>query len=135
MTSPFRAFFPLLVEFILVSLFLLLAVNGLRKWEINQGLVLAGNCILFLVTVASFFLFRRALSAPNTHSFLRNVYSALGVKFFVLIAIAFVYIYAAGNTLNKAGFLFIAALYFLYMFSEVAILMNLSRQIRQRKNA
>ena len=133
--SPFRAFLPILIIFLLVSIFLSLAITLLRKWEIDQGLVLTGNSILFLVTVASFFLFRRALLAHNTHAFLRNVYSALMLKFFILIAVAFVYIYATGGSLNKAGFLTITVLYFLYMFFEVAILMNVSRQIRQDKNA
>lgn len=133
--SPFRAFFPILTIFILVSLFFSLAVTLLRKWGIDQGMVITGNCILFFVTVVSFYLFRQALLANNTYGFLRNMYSALILKFFILIAVAFVYIYATGGALNKAGFLTITALYFIYMFFEVAILMNVSRQIRQDKNA
>lgn len=133
--SPFRAFVPVVVAFILISSFLIVAAKMLVKVGIDPGLVITGNCILFGVTIGSFSLFRKALFAHNTHAFLRNVYSALILKFFILLAVAFVYIYATGGALNKAGFLTLTGLYFLYMFFEVAILMNLSRQIRQDKNA
>ena len=133
--SPFRASLPLVVVFVLTSLVFAGASAQLKQMGIGRGLVITGNCILFLITIASFFLFRQALFASNTHGFLRNVYSALMLKFFVLIAVAFVYFYSTGGALNKAGFLTLTGLYFLYMFFEVAILMNLSRQIRHNKNA
>lgn len=133
--SPWRAFLPIVIIFVLVSAFFITSFSMLEKLEINQALVITGNCILFVVTAASFFLFRNALLAPNTHAFLRNMYSALILKFFVLIIVAFIYIYFTGSALNKAGLLSLVVLYFVYMFSEVALLMNLSRQIRENKNA
>ena len=133
--SPFRAFVPVVVVFVLISSSFIVAGKMLVRLGVDPGLVITGNCILFGVTIASFSLFKKALFAHNTHAFLRNLYSALILKFFIVAAVAFVYIYATGGALNKAGFLILTGLYFLYMFFEVAILMNLSRQIRQDKNA
>lgn len=135
MKSSVKAVLPLVIIFILASAFFVTAVHILNRFNIDQGLVITGNCILFLVTLASFYLFKKALYAPNTHAFLRNVYSALFVKFFIVLAVAFIYIYFSGNALNKAGFIIITLLYFVYMFFEVALLMNQSRQIRNAKNA
>ena len=125
--SSLRAFLPILIIFVLTTLFFTGAPALLEKVGIDRVFVIMGNCTFFVVTLGSFYLFSKALLAHNTHAFLRNAYGALMLKFFVMIAVAFVYFYSTGAVLNKAGFFTLTALYFLYLFFEVAILMNLSR--------
>ena len=63
-------------------------------------LVLSGNLLLFLVTVFSFILYRKALLAANTQAFLRNVYSGMLLKLFICMVAAFIYISAAGRSVK-----------------------------------
>jgi hypothetical protein len=98
-------------------------------------LLISGNLILFIVTSVSFVLYRKALFATNTHAFIRNVYSGMLLKLFVCMIAAFIYIYASGGQVNKAGLFSVMFLYLVYTFVEVAILLKQSKQIKQSKNA
>ncbi len=133
--SPFKAFLPIVIIFAAVTLFALVGADVLERLNIDRTILLGGNSLLFLVTAGSFLFFRKALQAQNTHAFLRNVYSAILLKFFILVFVAFVWIYLSGGAVNKGAMLSMVVLYFVYMFSEVALLMNMSRQIRENKNA
>ncbi len=129
-----KAFLPLLLIFIFVSSFSVIFSDTFRRLHIDQSLFLTGNIILFVVTILTFLLYNKALHAGNTHAFLRNVFTGMGLKFFICLIASFMYIYNAGNAVNKPGLFGLMFLYFLYTFIEVAILMKLSRQIRQNKN-
>jgi hypothetical protein len=56
------------------------------------------------------------------------VSSGMVVKMVICLAAAFVYISMAGKAVNKAAILGCCALYILYTFTEVAILMKISKQ-------
>lgn len=130
-----QAFLPILIVFIVVSCFTVVFVATLKKLNIDQPMVIIGNMILFAVTAFSFLLYRKALLAGNTQVFLRNVYSGMFIKFFVCLAAAFIYIFNAGNAVNKPGLFSLMFLYLVYTFMEVGILLNQSKQIKQNKNA
>ncbi len=130
-----RGFLPVLIIFIFVSCFSILFTRSLVSWGIEPAVVTGGNILLFLVTLFSFLLYRKALLAANTHAFLRNVYSGMLLKLFTCIFAAFVYIATAGSDVNKAGIFVLMFLYLLYTFLEIAIVLRISRQIKQGKNA
>jgi hypothetical protein len=133
--SLFRTFLPILLIFICVSGFSVVFAAKLHSWGVDQALLIFGNLLLFLVTLFSFLLYRKALLAANTHAFLRNVYSGMMMKLFVCIIAAFIYILMAGSQVNKPGIFILMALYLLYTFLEIAGVLKLSRQIKQQKNA
>jgi hypothetical protein len=134
--SPvFKSIFPILIFFLLVSSLAFILGDTLRRLNIDQPMVIAGNLILFVVTVISFGFYRKALYAGNTHAFLRNVYSSLFLKFFVCLIGIFLYVFTAGTSVNKPGLLGLLLLYLIYTFLEIGILMNESKQIKQNKNA
>ena len=130
-----RGFLPVLIIFILVSCFSVLFTRNLVSWGVEPAVVIGGNILLFLVTLFSFLLYRRGLLAANTHAFLRNVYSGMLLKLFTCIFAAFLYIASAGKDVNRAGIFVLMFLYLLYTFLEIAIIMKISRQIKQGKNA
>ena len=131
----FKLFLPILLIFVLISSLSLVFGYRLTDWNIDAMLVLFGNLVLFLVTAFSFLLYRKALLAANTAAFLRNVYSGMLLKLYICMAAAFVYIYAAGNHVNRNGLFVLMFLYLLYTFLEVSSLLKLSRQIKQQPNA
>jgi len=131
----FKLFLPILLVFVFVSTLTVVFSNRLSGMNINGQLLLSGNLLLFLVTAFSFVMYRKALLAANTHAFLRNVYSGMMLKLFACIIAAFIYIYATGGEVNRNGLFILMFLYILYTFLEVSILLRLSRQIKQQKDA
>ena len=130
-----RLFIPLLLVFLFVSCLAVVFRNRLFIYKIDQDLVIYGNVILFFVTTVSFLLYRKALLAANTQAFLRNVYGGMLLKLFICMIAAFIYISAAGREVNRNGLFVLMFLYLLYTFIEVAILLKMSRQIKQQKHA
>jgi hypothetical protein len=130
-----KLFLPILLIFVFVSLLTVVFGNRLNSMNINSSLLLSGNLLLFLVTGISFILYRKALFAANTQAFLRNVYSGMLLKLFLCMIAAFIYISAAGKDVNRTGLFILMFLYLLYTFLEVAILLKISRQIKQHKDA
>ena len=129
-----KLFIPLFIIFVFVSAFTILFSNSLHARDVDTGLLLSGNLILFLVTAISFILYRKALLAANTQAFLRHVYSGMLLKLFTCMIAAFIYISAAGREVNRTGLFVLMFLYLVYTFLEVAILLKMSRQIKQQNN-
>jgi hypothetical protein len=118
--------------FVLVNIFLLAL-----RWEVESlgsgfSVLLIGNCLLFLATGLSFYLYSRALHNNNVQVFLRMMYSSLLLKMVICLSGALVYFYLAGKAVSRTGILGCFGLYILYTFVEVKVLMRLSKQ---QKNA
>lgn len=122
-----RAFRPIFVLFVGIDLLLILAGWLGESWNIPVKVLAAGNVLLFAATGLSFFLYRKGLVDKNVHVFLRMMYSSLLLKMGVCLAAVLIYIYLAGKDVSKTGILGCFALYMLYTFLEVKILMGLSK--------
>jgi hypothetical protein len=130
--SAGRAFLPILYIFIGITAIFFGGLVLAEKWNVDSGVVLVGNMIIFLATAISFYLYLKAIRNNNVHAFLRMIYGGMFLKMLLCIIAAFIYFSVAGKTVNKAAIFICMFLYFVYTFSEVAILMKLSKQ---QKNA
>ena len=124
-----RSFRPLLFVFLLTAMLLLAARWWVYDWGWSGRIdaLSAGNLILFLATVLSFYLYSRALNNNNIQFFLRMMYSSLLIKMMICLGAALLYIYLAGKAVSKATILGCFGLYILYTFVEVKVLMRLSK--------
>ncbi|HTE31553.1 MAG TPA: hypothetical protein VK666_14325 [Chryseolinea sp.] len=123
---------PMLLVFIFLNAFLFAGKTWLAKKGIDQGVVLVGNLVLFVVLLFSFLLTQRSLAAANPNVFVRAVYASFIIKFFVIAIGAFVYIQVAKQDVNKPALIICMGLYILYTFFEVSTLLRL---LKQKKNA
>jgi hypothetical protein len=127
-TSIFsRAFRPIFVLFVGIDLLLGIAEWLGSGWNIPVKVLIVGNTLLFAATGLSFFLHRKGLVDKNVQVFLRMMYSSVLLKMGVCLAAVLVYIFLAGREVSKAGILGCFALYIIYTFLEVKILMGLSK--------
>jgi len=133
--SGLRLFLPIVGLFNVVLSFFVLFGKTLKNHNIDQGMLIGGNIILFAVTASSFYMYRKALFAGNTQAFLRNFYTGMMIKFFVCIAAAFIYVYNSDKQINQPALFSLMFLYLMYTFVEVSLLMKQSRQIKQNRNA
>ncbi len=123
-----RSFLPILVIFVVSSLFIVLAQPLLVEGRFDYRVLLVGNILLFGVTAISFYLYTKALRNNNPHAFVRMMYGSLLVKVFVCLAATFVYASFAGRLVNRNAIFGCFGLYFLYTWLEVRILMQLSKK-------
>ena len=123
---------PLLIVFILLSAFFVTSKSLLLKWNAEPSVLIIGILVIFLMVFISFLLLQRSIYAPNPHVFVRAMYISLIIKFFVLLAAVFIYIQIVGKEVSKPAIFGCLALYFVYTFIEIRILMNL---LKRNKNA
>lgn len=131
--TPGKAFWPIAVIFIVITLLVLAVRDWLAgQWNMDFMVVLVGNAVLFLATAFSFYLYSRALRNNNVQVFLRMMYSSLLVKMLLCLVATLIYLFICGKDVNKAGILACLALYVVYTYIEVKVLMRLSKN--QPKN-
>jgi hypothetical protein len=126
----FRSFLPLIILFLVVNL--ILVILKILFPATAFQVLLAGNMILFLASLLSFYLYRRALLDKNPNVFIRLFYGGMILKMGICISAALLYVLLNKGGIRKNAILECFALYFLYTFVEVKKLMRLSKQ---QKNA
>jgi hypothetical protein len=125
-------FLPILLIFIILNT---LFIAGRSLWErigADRNVLIIGNLFIAAIVFISFLISQKGIRNPNTHAFMRSVYSGILIKLFTCIIGAFIYIAAAGKDLNKPALFVCMGLYLLYTFVEVSILM---KQLKERSNA
>lgn len=128
MQKPLKSFRPVILIFVVINALLLTGRSWQARLNMDQETVILGNLLLFLITLFSFFLCIRGLKNPNPHAFVRSVYTSMMAKLFLCAGAAFVYIAVAGKGMNKPALFATMALYLVYSFVEVSILMKLLRE-------
>jgi hypothetical protein len=121
----------MILVFVLLNGFFVAGRSMLEKWQVDQSVIIAGNLILFIVSVVSFLLTRKSLSSSNPHSFVRAMYGSFMIKFFVCAAAAFIYIMSAKKNVNKPALFASMGFYIVYTFMEVSSLLKL---LKLKKN-
>jgi hypothetical protein len=122
------AFFSIAFLFVILSGFFVSTRSLLAKWNMDPSVLLYGNLILFAATALSFWLGSRGTKTNNPQAVVRSVYASFIVKFFLLLAAAFIYIMMAAEKVNKPGLFVCMGLYIVYTFLEVSILMKMSKR-------
>lgn len=127
--APLR---PMILVFVLLNGFFVVGKTTLAKWGVDQSVIIAGNLILFGVSLASFLLTRRSLASPNPNAFVRAMYGSFLIKFFVCAVAAFVYIMSEKKNVSKPALFACMGLYIVYTVIEVSSLLKL---LKRKKNA
>ena len=127
-----NSFLPIILLFVAFNALFITGQRWLAKFNADRDVLIIGNAILFIATLISFFLYRKALKNNQPHKFLKYIYGGMFLKMLVCLIAAFAYIASLGKDVNKAGIFGCMFLYFLYTFVEVSILLRLSKE---QKNA
>jgi hypothetical protein len=127
-----RAILPLVLFFCIATVLLIAGKTLLEGWGVDQLLLVAGNMLLFTVSLISLLLYQRAMTHPTTMGFLRNTYSSLFFKLLVCAVAAIVYVLLHKEHVNKPGLFTCIFLYFVYTLLEMRSLMQWNKA---RRNA
>ena len=126
-----KSILPLVTIFLLVGVLIFVFRNSLERLGFDWQVLSGGNLFIYLVTVASMHLLNKGMQSEKTQVFLRNAYSGIMVKLFACAGAAFIYILASGKSLNKPAIFGCMALYLVYTFVELSVIM---KQNNTRKN-
>jgi hypothetical protein len=121
---------PLILFFCAITAILLLVKKQLQSWGFNITVVIAGNTILFIVSLISLLLYQRAMAHPTTIGFLRNTYSGLFLKLLVCVFTIMIYVMTDREHVNKQGIFGCVFLYFIYTLLEMRSLMQWNKARR-----
>jgi len=129
-----RAFVPVAVIFIVTTIIFIAVPTLDFLWNMDKRVMIAGNVILFIATLVSFYLFSRSLGNNNVHAFLRMIYGGMFAKMLICLFAALLYIMIAKKNVSKGAVFGLMFLYFVYTFVEISIIMKLSRKDRYAKD-
>jgi hypothetical protein len=122
----------LIIVFCAVTALLILGKGQVLQWGVDPMVVIAGNMILFAVSITSLFLYQRAMVHSTTMGFLRNTYSGLFFKLLACIIAILIYVMVSREHVNKPGIFACMFLYFVYTLLEMRSLMQWNKA---RRNA
>lgn len=105
------------------SVFYVLQANG-KSYDYT--LLYGGNTLLALVTLISYYL-GTGSQHERAQSFVRGVYSGTLLKLFALAGGTLVYVLLNKTHFNKASFLLLGIMYFVYMAVETAAMQKHTR--------
>ena len=125
-------YFSIIILFLVSNALFLAGKRWLESIDVDTDVLIIGNCILFVATLLSFYLYSRSLKNNQPHQFLKYIYGGMFLKMLICLIAAFIYIASLGKDVNKAAIFGCMFLYFLYTLVEVSILLRLSKE---QKNA
>lgn len=123
-----RSIRPLAILFLITTVLFIAGRSYLFAWNVDATVLLAGNCILFAVTLFSFYLFARSLHATNPYAITRMIYGSVMVRLVVCLVAVLTYILIERKNVNKAAIIGCLVLYVVYTGMEVAIVTKKSKQ-------
>jgi hypothetical protein len=125
------ASYKLVIFFILTTVFFIAARNVLNRWNADTDVLIAGNAVLFAITIMSFLITKKGLLNKNPHAFLRGVYLGIMIKLFLCIIAAFIYISIYKSAVNKPALFTLMGFYLVYTFIEIS---SLTRLLTKKAN-
>ena len=127
MNQRFGALLPLVIIFILFSFFFILADLFFTTTGIDFMVLVAANCLFFLVSLAAYKIQRKAMDNTNPNVFIRSVMGGMMLKMLICVAAVMAYVLLSGKHFNRPAVYISMVLYLVYLSAEVAIMMKLNK--------
>jgi hypothetical protein len=121
-----KAFFPVIILFIILTLLIVLLQNMLAGYGFNVNVLLWGNVFLFLMSLLSFLIQQKGTNPAAPQLFVRYFYLSFIIKFLLVATTVLIYSAFAGR-INKAAVIACMAFYLVYMFVEITIVLKSGR--------
>ena len=96
MNPRFKVLLPLVISFIILAAAIFLAGILFPGSGINYIVLMAANCLFFLVSLVAFRIQRKAMDNANPNAFIRSVMAGVMVKMFVCIVAVMAYLLLIG---------------------------------------
>ena len=118
----------LIIIFAVFSMFFLATKSLLLKWGIDNNILLLGNALLLVISLAVFTLQHKALAHSNPNVFIRSIMLGMMIKMFTSAIAVIIYFEWSGNNFSGVAVFIFMFLYFIYMIAEVTAMMKLNKR-------
>ncbi len=120
---------PVLMVFVAVTIFVLLAGVLWRKFLIDRSVLLGANLLFLVMSLLIYFMQKKALTNTNPNTFFRSVIGGMMIKMFTAVVAVLTYVMLSGPTYDKKAVFISLFIYLLYLAAEVAAI---SKYIRKK---
>jgi hypothetical protein len=127
-----KIFLPVILVFVILNGLIITFKTFLENNGFDRDFLITANLLLFILSLAAFYLQRKAIQSNNPNAFVRGVYTAMILKLFVCMIAVAVYAFIKRSNINKPALFTSMGIYILYTSFEVAGLMKVARK---KKNA
>jgi hypothetical protein len=117
-----------LFVFLPITLLLVVFFNKIITFHLDPVVLIAGNAILYLITVVALYFHQKGFADKNPNVFFRAVYASMLLRMFVCIVAVVIYALLSGSAINKYSLLLCFVFYFLYAFIEVRQIFSLLKK-------
>ena len=121
-----RMLLPLLVIFIVLTIFILSATNLWQKYNIDKNVLMGANFLFMGTGLLVFFMQKNALTNKNPNVFIRSVIAGMMIKMFSTVLAVLTYVVLVGPTYNKKGVFISLFMYLIYLAAEVTAISKLN---------
>ena len=121
---------PLLIIFIVLTLFILSATTLWQKYNIDANVLLGANFLFMGTGLLVFFMQKNALSNKNPNVFIRSVIAGMMIKMFSTVLAVLAYVVLVGPTYNKKAVFISLFMYLIYLAAEVTAI----SKVNSKKN-
>lgn len=127
MNFRFKVLLPLFVTFFVLTAIIILA-NMFYAGGIDYTVVMAANCLFFLISLFVFRMQFVAMHNSNPNVFIRSVMGGMIIKVFGCIIAVVGYYFLSGKLFNKPAVYISMVIYIIFLTVEVRTIMKLNKQ-------
>lgn len=127
MNFRFKVLLPLFVTFFVLTAIIILA-NMFYAGGIDYTVVMAANCLFFLISLFVFRMQFVAMHNSNPNVFIRSVMGGMIIKVFGCIIAVVGYYFLSGKLFNKPAVYIAMVIYIIFLTVEVRTIMKLNKQ-------
>ena len=127
MNFSFKAVLPLFITFFGLTAIVIAAIFLFAGKGIDYTVVMAGNCLFFLISLLVFRMQWLAMYNANPNVFIRSVMSGMIIKVFGCVIAVIGYYLVSGTAFNKPAVYASMVIYIVYLVVEVRTIMKLNK--------
>jgi FtsH-binding integral membrane protein len=127
MNLSFKTVFPLFITFVFITVLVLAAMLFYPGKGIDLMVVMAANCLFFLISLLVFRMQYQAMYNANPNVFIRSVMSGMIIKVFGCVIAVVAYYFISGTAFNKPAVYASMVIYIIYLVVEVRTIMKLNK--------
>ena len=122
-----KVFLPLSITFLVLTILIFTAKIFYAGKGIDYGVVMAANCLFFLISLFVFRMQYRAMHDSNPNVFIRSVMAGMIIKVFVCILAVVAYYFLSRELFNKPAVYISMIIYIIFLTVEVRTIMKLNK--------
>lgn len=118
---------PILIIFLLLTVFIFAANNIWVKYNVDKQVLFGANLLFLFTGLLVFFIQKKALQNQNPNVFVRSVIAGMMIKMFSTVLAVLAYVVTVGQGYNKNAVFISLFMYLIYLAAEVMAISKVNR--------